>query len=411
MTILPASDPGSGSCILPTGPLQKRKHGSNLADPANPALLSSELAYETTDLVEINDEGVKAAARHIAERLEVEAYTPRTWRSHALHLCPPEPYDPSHPQTKKCFDWLFLIASLNFSFWSEYEGTPDRFGVEWRGGWGSEDRVVHTGYWSLVAAVDRALEEGIPITDPKFYASESRCPDSLIAHVFRAAPHSKESIPLLAERISILRQNGEILCKRFGGSFQIFYESFMRTTNSEGTALQLVKLVADTFPTFQDETVYDGQRFCLWKRAQILVAETWAAFYPPSPADAHPLFPGAHGAAMHQLTMFADYRVPQILHHLGILSYPPALCALLRGHAPLAPGSREEVSIRAASIVAVERMRRAMVRPAGAEEASGVLIDFYLWDLAKKIEIGEERVEGLTTNEMLPAHRTRSIWY
>ena len=34
----------------------------------------------------------------------------------------------------------------------------------------------------------------------------------------------------------------------------------MRTTNGEGTALQLVKLVADTFPTFQDETVYDGQR-------------------------------------------------------------------------------------------------------------------------------------------------------
>ena len=85
----------------------------------------------------------------------MEAYTPRTWTSHALHLCPPEPYDPSHPQTRRCFDWLFLIASLNFSFWSEYEGTESRFGVEWRDGWASENRVVHTGYWSLVAAVDR----------------------------------------------------------------------------------------------------------------------------------------------------------------------------------------------------------------------------------------------------------------
>ena len=136
-----------------------------------------------------------------------------------------------------------MIASLNFSFWSEHEGTPDRYGVEWREGWGSDKRVVHTGYWSLVAAIDRgdylftdvlrecrvipslsfclrvadfllnvALEDGIPITDPQFYASEVNCPDSLIQHVFREAPQSKEGIPLLAERMSILRQNGQILC-------------------------------------------------------------------------------------------------------------------------------------------------------------------------------------------------------
>lgn len=159
---------------------------------------------------------------------------------------------------------------------------------------------------------------------------------------------------------------------------------------------------------------------CFWKRAQILVAETWAAFYPASPGAPHPLFPGARGAAMHELTMFADYRVPQILHHLGILSYPPALAAQLRAHAPLAPGSREEVSIRAASIVAVERVRRAMVaaqneacggREGEGEEVSSVLIDFFLWDLAKKIEVGSDRVEGLATKEILPPHRTRSIWY
>lgn len=70
-------------------------------------------------------------------------------------MCPPEPYDPSLQQTRESFDWLFLVASLNFSFWSEYEGTPDRYGIEWREGWGSDKTVVHTGYWSLVAAIDR----------------------------------------------------------------------------------------------------------------------------------------------------------------------------------------------------------------------------------------------------------------
>ena len=106
-------------------------------------------------------------------------------------------------------------------------------------------------------------------------------------------------------------------------------------------------------------------------------------------------------------------------------------------------GSREEVSLRVASILAVEKVRKEMVRmwmakkkgassgrrsngrrgkrgydqPVGSAEEnadddiSSVLIDFYLWDLAKRIEDGIDEVEGIETAEMVPIHRTRSIWY
>jgi hypothetical protein len=67
-------------------------------------------------------------------------------------------------------------------------------------------KVTH----SLVLAV--ALEEDIPITDPQFYSSETLCPDSLIEHVFRAAKQSGEQIPLLQERIAVMREVGFILC-------------------------------------------------------------------------------------------------------------------------------------------------------------------------------------------------------
>ena len=160
----------------------------------------------------------------------------------------------------------------------------------------------------------------------------------------------------------------------------------------------------------------------LWKRAQILVAETWAAFYPLNPKDPHPLFPGPQGPEIWRLTMFADYRVPQILHHLFILSYPPSLLRKLHSHTPLTSGSREEVSLRAASIVAVERVREEillLIKEEGGESekasdagfVSSVLIDFYLWDLAKKLESGEAKIEGIATAQMVPIHRTRSIWY
>ncbi|KAJ7682526.1 hypothetical protein DFH06DRAFT_1161409 [Mycena polygramma] len=368
----------------------------------NPVVKSAEFAYHKTNLVQVNDEGVKMAAKHIHEKIRVESYSPRTWRSHPLHICPVEPYSPTEPLNKACLDWIFLISALNFSFWSEREGCPDRYGVLWQESWESPTPKLWTGYWSLVASLNRALQdESIPITDPNFYSSETLCPDSLIEHVFRPAAGCSETIPLLSQRIAVMREVGFILCNGFGGSFQGFLDEFQRQYNGEGTALQLVQKVTETFPSFRDEVYFEGHKVCLWKRAQILVAETWAAFYPAPPARTHPLFPGPAGPAIHQLTMFADYRVPQILHHLRILAYPPALLQLLR----------------AASIVAVERVRAEMLTLQAAEAGedpavSSVLIDFYLWDLAKKVERGEEQIQGIqTTENMVPTHRTRSIWY
>ncbi|KAG6915902.1 hypothetical protein DXG01_009369 [Tephrocybe rancida] len=361
---------------------------------------------------------LKCLNSQIREKLLKESYTPRTWRTHPLHLLPSDPYIASDPTNRSVLNWIFLISCLNFSFWSEKEGQPDRYGVEWRDRWDSSGKKLWTGYWSLVASLNRALaDDNIPITDPNFYSSELLCPDSLIEHIFRPAPQSTESIPLLKERIAIMREVGTILCKDFGGSFQGFLEEFHRRHNGEGTALQLVQMVVDTFPTYRDEFVLNGKKVCLWKRAQILVAETWAAFFPAIPTATHPIFPGVRGPKIQQLTMFADYRVPQILYHLRILDYPQSLLDTLHAGSPLPSEAPEEISLRAASIIAVERVRQeilylfAEAGEDGEDVVSSVLIDFYLWDLAKKIESGEETIEAMETAELVPIHRTRSIWY
>ncbi|THH08520.1 hypothetical protein EW146_g8964 [Bondarzewia mesenterica] len=192
---------------IPMDDLDDWTRSDSVDDLVNPVLETSEWALK------INPDGVKAAAQHIHARMRAESYTPHTWRTHPLHLCPPDPYDPTDSRTRATLDWLFLVSSLNFSFWSELEGRPDRYAVAWRAGWDPDaPRAIYTGYWSLVAAIDRALDEGIPITDPAFYADPVRCPDALITHVFRPAPRSAESIPLLHQRIAIMRQNGLILC-------------------------------------------------------------------------------------------------------------------------------------------------------------------------------------------------------
>ena len=119
--------------------------------------------------------------------------------------------------------------------------------------------------------------------------------------------------------------------------------------------------------------------------------------------------------------MFADYRVPQILHHLRILNYPPYLVRLLRAKTYLESGCKEELSLRCASIIAVERLRTEISKLLADEEGgpddgqgpvvNSVLIDFYLWDLGKRVESGREKIEGMDTAELMPTHRIRSIWY
>lgn len=55
-----------------------------------------------------------------------------------------------------------------------------------------------------------ALEWGIPIIDPAFYASEKHCPDSLLEAIFQPAEGCVEGIPLLKERIRVMRECGRV---------------------------------------------------------------------------------------------------------------------------------------------------------------------------------------------------------
>lgn len=159
-----------------------------------------------------------------------QSYTPTIWRQNPMHLSPPMPFDATNPGVKRTLDWIFLISALNFSFWSELEGQPTRYAVTWRAGWDeSLPEQKWDGYWSLVASLNRgssiqsqiklfckmhkrdpALEWGIPITDPTFYASEELCPDSLLEEIFRPADGCVEKIPLLKERIRVMRECGQI---------------------------------------------------------------------------------------------------------------------------------------------------------------------------------------------------------
>ena len=92
----------------------------------------------------------------------------------------------------------------------------------------------------------------------------------------------------------------------------------------------------------------------------------------------------------------------QALLHLGLLEYSDALRARLASPEAqtLPAGDPCEVEIRAGSIWAVERLRRAW--PTAAEPPLPILIDFFLWDYAVA---HRGQLPGS------PINRTRTLYY
>lgn len=72
----------------------------------------------------------------------------------------------------------------------------------------------------------------------------------------------------------------------------------------------------ENFPCFRDVADLEGRRVAFLKRVQILVADIWGCFAGTGV--------GAF-SDIDQLTMFADYRVPQVLVALGVMQYSAPL--------------------------------------------------------------------------------------
>lgn len=108
---------------------------------------------------------------------------------------------------------------------------------------------------------------------------------------------------------------------------------------ANGSAAGLVNLLADDFACFRDETKFEGRRkpVRFLKRAQILVADIWACFQ----GEGYGAF-----RDIDKITMFADYRVPQILSTMGCIYYSPTLSEVVKEKKLIEKGSSWEVQLR-----------------------------------------------------------------
>ncbi|KAG9337198.1 hypothetical protein JZ751_029678 [Albula glossodonta] len=320
--------------------------------------------------VYIEDAGVRRVAEMLYALRGTEAFTPQGWKKM-------NPLAPSF-DTDLAINWVFVVDTMNFSFWPDRE--DQQCAVTHRG-------KTYSGYMALCAAVTRAMDEGVPITDAAYMASVS---EEELGRVLRS--DTPTPMPMLAERHRALTEGGTVLL-RYGGSLRQFL------SHGQGDARRLVQHIVDNLPSYRDEATFQGKKIAFYKRAQILVADFWGIMEARGEASIPNL---------DYLTMFADYRVPQALVHLGALRYSDSLMSTLKQGELLASGDRREVEIRGCSIWCVERIKTvlwSLIEQRDGQpnrEINSALIDFYLWPYAK---------EHSQDMAHIPIHHTRCIYY
>ena len=256
---------------------------------------------------------------------------------------------------------IFLLDTVNHCFWAK-KGQP-KWQIEY------PQKTITDGWSALVACFSRAIDKGIPILDASYLKSLS---PSDARQIFKSS--NKTTIPLLNQRLANLRQASQVLEKHFNGSIN----TLLRLASFD--ASKIANLVIKYFPSFQDSSILNSQPVYFYKRAQIFAYDV-------------SLLNNITISNLEALTIFADYKLPQLLRHLKVFTYHHQLAAQIDNCKLIPKGSREEIEIRSATIWVGEKLSRILKIPPA-------LVDNALWELSQKI-----------STQMKPYHRTLTTCY
>ncbi|KAH8290164.1 hypothetical protein KR054_000617 [Drosophila jambulina] len=329
---------------------------------------------ENAKHVRVLPAGIEKLSQEILKALKEKRLSVENFSQHELH---PDP-DPSQAEEyTQAADWVFVLDTLNFCFW-----TPNNY---------TKYKVDgYTGYFALCAAVKRAIKEGVDIISPKFY---SEIDLQTLENIFRS-DDGETKIPLIKQRLESLHEVGKVLLEKYDGRFENVIKA------ADKSAVRLLELIVEEFPCFRDQAEFAGKRVSILKRAQILVGDIWCCYKAQGLGFFHDI---------DKITMFADYRIPQVLVHFGSLEYTKELMDFLKSDTILENGDPREVEIRGASIYIIEEVRDAVAKllkehhpEISLDNVNSVVIDQYLWDYRRKHNADLEHI---------PFHKVLSIYY
>lgn len=240
------------------------------------------------------------------------------------------------------------------------------------------------------SATSQLSSQSAYVADPFNFAHFS---DADFDHFFHPAG-TLGRIPLLADRAATLRETSHTLRTRLNNNF---YAAIKNLTSDE----QLFHFLITTFPSFRDQRTYapsvskaiqktahtpptlkNTSTIHFYKLAQLLTSDL--------------LFVRRHlehiSVDTSNLPGCADYKIPQTLRALDLISYDKDLAKLVNSQQLLPENSPFEVEIRAATVSAIDFLHR--LRP----EFSPIQINDYLFLASRNLKKKQPYHLTRTTN-------------
>jgi hypothetical protein len=283
---------------------------------------SVDFVLKNSKFVSINQEKIKPFALKIKERIS-NNFLVDEWQFGKFEKTPQH---------------IFMLDTVNFCFWGRKN--EEKWKIEYPKG-----RILD-GWDALVACFDRSIEEGNDLDNCDFVEKLSL---GKFETIFRSC--NGIEMPLLEERFGLLKESAKILKQKFRGNIANLIEE------SDFDAIQVAKNVIKNFPSFRDISLFEGKEVKFYKRAQIF------------PYDIS-LLKNIKIKNIESLTVFADYKLPQILRDFGITVYEKDLAEKVDNYEILPKESSFEVEIRTATIAACDLIANEIgVMPVIAENA------------------------------------------
>lgn len=309
----------------------------------NPFVLTLQPVWENPTRVFLD----QAKLLNMARSIGPESFPTPTWRESVF------------PVDDEIFvDFIGVGNAINFAF-TDLE-TQESFRVEWQG---REWR----GAFAMWASLSRGLESGLNLLDARLLRelSAEQCQD-----IFRGASR----IPMLEERLNILREVGTVLSESYGSFHNLFCEARYKAFGPGG----VVQRVLDAFPSYRDQSSHAGTGALLkfQKRAQLL-----AMMYQGRALDSMKL-PRLSDSG--RVGPIADYTVPKTLHAFVVLRFSPELEMALKTWSPIERGSMEEVEIRAQTVHAQIELRD-RISEVKDENVDFLALDYKLWTIGRNL--------------------------
>jgi len=268
-------------------------------------------------------------------------------------------FPPFYPQTdnfeEMCLYYL-VFNSINYCYFDEYD-----------------NRFQEGKNRSSTLAGLRITENWEQLKDPQFLSNVDET--YLLGELFKA----ETPISLIKERATAFREIGTFMLTSPDFTFQKLFAKHYRN------AYFVSQMIPTYFPTWRDP---------FFKRAQLFVGMVQGKF-------------GHFSSGLEDLTVFADYRVPQTLHSMGIIRYGASLMSTISSNELIPYGSKQELEIRAATVVGTD-MLTAHLNEYNDGSLNILHADYLLWSAMRK---RDSLPQGVMSSIDIPHHRTMTTDY